>query len=680
MPVTDFEQSVDRHFASAQELKAKGRLAEAAQEWIAVLRIDPRSKSAHLALADALLELKLFQPASVACRQALVVAPGDREISHKLAAALRAEGQLEAAREVLQALCDVNSRDSGSRFLLAGVLSDMGLEQEAARNLRKAISQQPRFPEALNNLALLERAASETRLAEFHLGEALAIRPDYAVAWNNLGNLCVELSRIEEAADCYSKAVAIDPEYAEAHTNRALISLLQGEFEQGWQEYEWRWKQPGAAVKTLLRPAWDGSAIAGRTILLRSEQGAGDTIQFIRYARLLRQQGAKVLLHCQESLRALLEGMPEVAKIFSGPVPAAEFDVHAPLMSLPRLFRTRVDSIPCSVAGETPYLRPLPDSTAPHNLASCSSFRVGLVWRGNPNHRNDRNRSVPLELLQDLVAIEGAQFFSLQFGPTEAEEQWLRAKTVVDLSPGLSSYADTARCLMDLDLLITVDTSVAHLAGALGRPVWTLLPACNDWRWLQDREDSPWYPSMRLFRQNELRNWRSMAERVASHLQKEIMKSADSQKVKMLPTKIYEDMQRETLEGRELEASVLLRGAQKLRQCARTWEKNPTAEFDDNLTDALQYNQRLWSFLQTDLSNPANALPGTLRLNLLRLGKFIDKRIFTLFAGGGTVEDLLSIARVNERIAEALQTAKATSHMCHEEAAISPAGFLDIAG
>ncbi len=185
MPVTDFEQTVDRHFASAKELQAKGRLAEAAQEWVAVLQIDPRSKSAYLSLADALLELKLFQPASIACRQALMVAPGDREISHKLAAALRALGQLEPARDVLQALCDANSRDWGSRFLLAGVLADMRLETDAAQHLRTAISQQPRFPEALNNLALLERADGETQSAEVHLREALAIRPDYAVAWNN---------------------------------------------------------------------------------------------------------------------------------------------------------------------------------------------------------------------------------------------------------------------------------------------------------------------------------------------------------------------------------------------------------------------------------------------------------------------------------------------------------------
>jgi ADP-heptose:LPS heptosyltransferase len=419
---------------------------------------------------------------------------------------------------ILQSLCDANAHDAGSRFLLAGVLADMGSAEEAIRQLRKAIAHQPRFPEALNNLAVLLRNAGQTQEAEVLFRKALSIRPEYAAAWNNLANLCVELSRIEEAARCYTKAVAIDPNYAEAHTNRALLSLLQGSFEEGWQEYEWRWKQPGAGARTRIRPEWDGSAIAGKTILLHAEQGAGDTIQFIRYARLLHRQGANILLHCQESLKSLLEGMPELTRVFSGPTAAPEFDVHAPLMSLPRLFGTTLESIPA----ETPYLRPLPGSIIPEALASATGFRVGLVWSGNPNHRNDRNRSVGLRWFSELSGVEGAQFFSLQVGRTPAEADCLRARGIIDLAPHLSDYAATAACLEQLDLLITVDTSVAHLAGALGRPVWMLLPACNDWRWLEQREDTPWYPSMRLFRQEQLRNWRPSIRRIAADLQIEI--------------------------------------------------------------------------------------------------------------------------------------------------------------
>jgi tetratricopeptide (TPR) repeat protein len=506
------------HFALAKDLQSQGRLAEAAQEWVAGLEIDPRNESAYLSLADALLELKLFQPASIACQQALVVAPRSTGASHRLATAFRAQGQLEDARAVLQSVCDANSRDYGSRFLLAGVLADLGRRQEAIALLREAIAIQPRFPEALNNLALLLRASGEAQAAETHLRKAVSLRPKYTAAWNNLGNLCVELSKLDDASRCYGKAVSLDPNYAEAHTNRALLSLLRGSFEEGWREYEWRWKQPGVRSPKLAQPVWDGSDIAGKTILLHAEQGAGDTIQFIRYAPLLHRRGAKVLLHCQESLRTLLEPMPELAAVFSGPIATPDFDVHAPLMSLPRIFGTRLESIP----GETPYLHALPGSMVPTELEQCREFRVGLVWRGNPNHLNDRNRSVTTEQLIAPAAVEGARFFSLQLGATAPEQEWMQAQGVTDLSPYLSDYSATAACLEMIDLLITVDTSVAHLAGALARPVWMLLPACNDWRWLERRDDTPWYPSMRLFRQEQLRNWKKPITRLAGDLRHEI--------------------------------------------------------------------------------------------------------------------------------------------------------------
>jgi hypothetical protein len=393
----------------------------------------------------------------------------------------------------------------------------MGSTEEAVRRLRRAISHQPRFPEALNNLAILLRAAGQTQEAEVYLRKAVGIRPDYAAAWNNLANLHVELSRIDEAIQCYTKAVSLDPAYAEAHTNRALALLLSGRFEEGWQEFEWRWKQPGAVARTLAKPEWDGSEVRGKTILLHAEQGAGDTIQFVRYARLLHEQGAKVLVHCQESLRSLLEGVPYLTQVFSGPTSGAEFDVHAPLMSLPRLFRTRPDCIP----GDVPYLRPPAGSTAPEELASSDAFRVGLVWAGNPSHRNDRNRSIALSLFEDTIRVGGVRLFSLQLGRTPADEQWMREKGIIDLAPYLSDYAATAACVQQLDVLVTVDTSVAHLAGALGKPVWMLLPTCNDWRWQQKGENTPWYPSMRLYRQTRLRDWKPVTQRVASDLRRE---------------------------------------------------------------------------------------------------------------------------------------------------------------
>jgi hypothetical protein len=209
--------------------------------------------------------------------------------------------------------------------------------------------------------------------------------------------------------------------------------------------------------------------------------------------------------------------MKELDGVISGAVAAPDFEVHAPLMSLPRVFGTQLDSIP----GDTPYLWPVSGSQAPAELTACRKFRVGLVWKGNPGHMNDRNRSVPIAVVEKWTGIEGSQLFSLQVGRTSDDERWMSEKGVIDLAPHLPDFAATAACLAELDLLISVDTSVAHLAGALGRPVWTLLPTCNDWRWLRHREDTPWYPTMRLFRQEKLRVWEPVAERVATELRRE---------------------------------------------------------------------------------------------------------------------------------------------------------------
>jgi hypothetical protein len=409
-------------------------------------------------------------------------------------------------------------RDAGTLFLLAGIKADLGAAADAIHDLRRALVLQPRFPEALNTLGVLLRSNGDLAQAEACYRRAIAQRSNYAPAWNNLANLHVELSRLDEAARCYSKAVTHLPDYAEAHTNRALVWLLQGKFPEGWKEYEWRWRQPGANPRRLPRPEWDGAPLEGKTILLHAEQGAGDTIQFIRYTRLLHRQGASIVLHCQESLQSLLSGMPELSCVISGRSPAPPFDVHAPLMSLPRLCGTTETSIP----GEVPYLRPLPGSPVPEPLQDRNRFRVGLVWAGNPGHRNDRNRSCPLELFDGLLQTDGVQFFSLQVGHGP-----LLDRPIVDLAPHLTDYAATAACLAHLDLLITVDTSVAHLAGALGRPVWMLLPTCNDWRWLEQREDTPWYPTMRLFRQCARGDWKTVLERANTQLKEELNANHD---------------------------------------------------------------------------------------------------------------------------------------------------------
>lgn len=553
-----FPSSAQAHFSLAEFFQTSGQNREAAEAWVGGLRIDPTHLPGHLALTQALLALGLLDAAITSARHALLAAPdspdahellglvyetkgqrpqaiehysrslalrpGVPRVCHRLSGVLRAEGRLESARALLEELLVSTPRDAGTLFLRAGIVSEMGAVKDAIVDLRRTLAIQPQFPEALNTLAVLLRSSGDLTQAEVYFRRAIAQRSNYAAAWNNLANLYVELSRVEEAERCYSKAVMHLPGYAEAHTNRALVWLLQGKFQEGWAEYEWRWRQPGISPRTLSRPQWDGGPVEGKTILLHAEQGAGDTIQFIRYARLLQRQGATVVLHCQESLRSLLSGMPELAAVVTGRAVAPDFDVHAPLMSLPRLFGTTATTIPV----DSPYLRPLDHAPVPELLCEPrfgpNRLRAGLVWAGNAGHRNDRNRSCPAELLDGLLQTDGVQFFSLQVGHSTSS---IPSRSIVDLAPYLTDYAATAACLAHLDLLVTVDTSVAHLAGALGRPVWLLLPTCNDWRWLVQREDTPWYPTMRLFRQARRGDWKTVLERVGNEL-KRLIASLDA--------------------------------------------------------------------------------------------------------------------------------------------------------
>ncbi len=533
------------YFKRAHSLQAQGDTHGAVEAWLSGIEIDPTHVPAHLALADGLFDLGMHDSAVIAARHALTVDPksaaayrrlgeawealgdyqeaaeayshclalrSDSDAGCRLAVIRRMEGRLPEARALMEKVVRSEPKHAGHRFSLALVLSEQGARADAIEQLRRAIRLQPRFPEALNNLGSLLRTEQKFVEAETCFRKALFERPAYAAAWNNLANLCIELSRLDEAESCYSRAIDANQDYAEAHTSRAMLRMLQGNFKAGCEEYEWRWKQPGIRPAVFPCPAWDGSSIEGQTVFLYSEQGAGDTIQFIRYARQLKAQGASVILHCQESLRSLLEAMPELDCVLSGAEPAPPFDVHAPLMSLPRLCGSGLETIP----SETPYL-PVPQSPViPEQLRQPGLPRVGLVWSGNSGHRNDRNRSCPPRLLEELLQTPGIRFFSLQVGG----EPLSRPDSLFDLAPFLVDYAAAAVCLEHLDLLITVDTSVAHLAGALGRPVWVMLPSCNDWRWLVDRTDSPWYPSMRLFRQKKLEDWPALLAEVTTECQK----------------------------------------------------------------------------------------------------------------------------------------------------------------
>jgi hypothetical protein len=333
-----------------------------------------------------------------------------------------------------------------------------------------------------------------------------------------LGSLLVERGEPEAGAAHLEIVVRQAPEFPRGHINLGLALLQLGDFERGWAEYRWRHTQSivsatgGGASST----AWDGAPLHGRTIVLLPEQGLGDTIQFARYAPLVAARGGRVILGCPLALKRLLRTLDGVSQVASGDDPPVMAHVSAALLDLPDLFETRLSSVPAAV----PYLHAEPelvDAWAPR--FSTSNFHVGLAWAGNPSHEHDARRSTSLDKLSPLADVPGVQFYSLQKGPgTVSPASTAFRNTLIDLGPDLQDFADTAAALMHMDLVITVDTSVAHLAGALGRPVWLLLSRGHDWRWIDGWDHSPWYPTMRIFRQDIANDWPNLARRVAAAL------------------------------------------------------------------------------------------------------------------------------------------------------------------
>ncbi len=408
----------------------------------------------------------------------------------------------------------------------ATALSNRGTVLQALKHYDKALASydealaiKPDYAEALRNRGITLHGLRRYDEALASYDKALAIKPDYAEALSNRGLTLQALKRYDEALASYSKALAINPDYAEAHANEGLLRLTLGDFERGWEEYEWRWKGPSFAAsrRNFSRPLWLGKDdIRGKTLLIHAEQGMGDTIQFARYAHMVAEKGATAILEVQPALKALLANGPGAYQVLSEGEALPKFDLHCPFLSLPLAFNTRLDTIPAHV----PYLA-APAAAIKKwraKLEQSSAPRIGIVWSGRSTHANDANRSIALIKLMPLQSPE-VQLVSLQNEVRPQDERVLAAnKQILHFGSELKDFSETASLVSALDLVISVDTSVAHLAGALGKPVWILLPFAPDWRWLLDREDSPWYPTARLFRQPKIGDWDSVIDRVKQEL------------------------------------------------------------------------------------------------------------------------------------------------------------------
>ena len=388
----------------------------------------------------------------------------------------------------------------------------------AVVHYRRALVDHPDSLEVRHNLGVALRDCEHWDEAREQFQALLACTPHCPPAHNNLGILAAQSGDYLAAVKHYRQAIAQQDVFPDAHFNLGMLLLKLGEFPEGLAECEWRWQTPRFTPLVCPQPRWDGHSLPG-TLLVHTEQGAGDTFQFARYLPEAARRCQRLLLVCPDNLVRLLTLIPGVAEIrTAGQIPLDAFAAYSPLMSLPYLFGTMLETIPAGV----PYICvPDPWFRLPPAAVDCPRLRVGFAWAGSPTHANDRHRSCRLTDLLPLFELPGVAWYSLQKDPQRAELQTCPVRDrLVDLDTHLHDFADTASAIGQLDLVISVDTAVAHLAGALGKPVWVLLPTSSDWRWLLDRTDSPWYPTMRLFRQAQSDDWSGPVEQVLALLRR----------------------------------------------------------------------------------------------------------------------------------------------------------------
>jgi uncharacterized protein (TIGR03032 family) len=406
------------------------------------------------------------------------------------------------------------------QFQRGNELYSRGKLNKAITAYRQCVSAQPDFPNAKYNLGVALGDAEQYAEASAYLEEVIQAEPERAEAYNSLGYLESRQRQTQKAIAHYEQAIELKPNYPQAHFNLGMSLLQSGDYARGFAEYEWRWQTGQFTPFNCPHPKWDGRPLPDKTLLIYTEQGVGDAIQFARYLPLAAERSNKLILVCRADLMPIFATMPGIAQIRqAGQINVAEFDTYAPLLSLPHLFGTVLDTIPADV----PYLdsgsiRRRKDNPA-LVLPPVDSPRVGIAWAGSPTHRNDRHRSCALARFLPILRTPGIEFYSLQKGEQSKDLSQLPSDVKAhNLDPLLGDFGDLAVIIDQLDLVVTVDTSVAHLAGALGKPVWTLLSTTPDWRWMLEGETTPWYPTMRLIRPSDAGDWAEVIEHVAQGL------------------------------------------------------------------------------------------------------------------------------------------------------------------
>jgi tetratricopeptide (TPR) repeat protein len=508
------------HFLGVVALQM-GQPAAAVEHIQRACQIDPLNATYHGNLGSAYGTLGRYDKAVESLKAALRCDPNFADAHNNLGAAFSKLGKNDEAAAAIRRALKLRPTLVAAHINLGNVLQEQARLDEATASYRQALRLDPDNVDARYNLGLAVSKRGEYAQAEENYRHALRINPRHADALNNLGNALREQGRFADSLACYEQALSVKPDLSQARKNRGMAWLRLGDWQRGWAEYEWRWRCDDSPPHGFRQPLWDGSSLEGRTILLHTEQGLGDAIQFLRYVPLVKERCGTVLLQCQPPLMKLFAQAAGVDQLVPRGEKLPPYDVYAPLLSLPHLLGV---NDPVS-AGSVPYLFANP-KLAEHwhwELARIEGRKIGINWQGNPNHPKDVQRSLPLSHFLRLAEVPGVRLISLQKNAgIEQLRQSSASEAVLDLGSRLDeehgAFMDTAAVLASLDLVITSDTALAHLAGALGVSVWVVLPFSPDWRWMLDRDDSPWYPTMRLFRQRQPGDWSEVFERIAAEL------------------------------------------------------------------------------------------------------------------------------------------------------------------
>ncbi len=509
------------HNSLGSFLRENGKLHEAEASYREAVRLSPGDAGAHCNLGNVLDDLGRPIEAEACYRESLRIRPDYSEVLSNLGATLNKLGRSSEAEISYREAIRLRPGFAIAHSNLGKLLMERGQIVEAEASYREAIRIEPNFAEAYSNLVDVLCESGRLAEAEMACREAIRLKPELAEAHYNLGLVLANLGRISEAENSYRQSIHFKPNYVTAYWNLSLALLLMGKFDEGLQLYELRWdgaKEAFGQRREFPQPLWSGrEALAGKTILIHAEQGLGDTIQFCRYLANVKELGATVIFEVQPSLVSLLSGLSGVDMLIPKGQPLPNFDLHCSLLSLPLAFKTQLMTIPAY----NTYIVAQPERIARWaSTLGREGFRVGICWRGAGHIKG---RAIPIEYFGQLSSIPGIRLISLHKGEGEGDlgnlPGHMRVETLGSSLDVDGAFMDTAAVIKCCDLIITNDTSIAHLAGALGAPTWTVLKAVPDWRWMMDRSDSPWYPTMRLFRQTKIGDWEGVFTQIRAALE-----------------------------------------------------------------------------------------------------------------------------------------------------------------